>query len=186
AFTIEIVEQPLTPAQPQSVPTGGWQLFATAGNALVSPLRQFLSDMGGHGVVVCLPIQLDPSPSAPRPPQTTALEEEAVKLLLQGARAVLMNRDNARFVVVQHGCGAGGFARSLHLEAPDIVTCVIDVPANHPKAAEWIKTEIASATGFIEARYDAAGRRFEPRLRLLPMWDASGEEWPLSVDDVLL
>jgi enediyne polyketide synthase len=185
-FTVEAVERPLTPAQPQQDrKPGAWQVFAAPGHPLASSLPRLLAEAGGGGVVVCLPPQLDPSPAAHRPGQT-ALEEDCVKLLLRGASAVLMDRKNARFVLVQHGCGAGGFARSLHLEAPEIVTCLIDVPPEHPKAAEWIMAEIAAATDFTEARYDGAGRRFEQRLRLLPMTGGPTDQWPLTANDVLL
>jgi enediyne polyketide synthase len=72
-------------------------------------------------------------------------------------------------VLVQHGGGGAAFARSLHLEAPGIATCVVDVPQDHPEAASWVVAEAISAEGYSEAHYDPASRRREPFLKLLPV-----------------
>ena len=75
-----------------------------------------------------------------------------------------------RFVLVQHGGGAASFARTLHLEAPQIATCVVDVPVDHPRAADWIVAEAEAMFGFTEVHYDESGRRREPILRCCPGW----------------
>src|SRR4029079_6269410 len=93
------------------------------------------------------------------------LDEDSIRLLIQGAHVVLARTSPSTFVVVQHGGGGGGCARSLHLEAPRINTCVIDVPPNCPESADWIVQEALAANGFVEAHYDAAGVRRAPFLR---------------------
>jgi enediyne polyketide synthase len=92
-----------------------------------------------------------------------------IELLLEGARAVLAERENARFVLVQQGGGGAAFARTLYLEAPQVTTCVVNVPVAHPQAVEWVLAEARAAVGYSEAHYDASGRRREAVLRLLPL-----------------
>src|SRR6185295_711089 len=82
-----------------------------------------------------------------------------------------------RFALVQQGGVGGGFARTLHLEMRDAVTAVIDLPLDHPEAA--------AASGYVEAHYDAAGRRRVPILRLLPP-STEAAPLPLTAEDVLL
>ena len=92
--------------------------------------------------------------------------------LLDGAKHVLATRGEARFVVVQHGWGGGGFARTLYQESPGATVCVVSVPVdflNGAKIAEWVRHELSAADGFAEASYGAEGVRREPRLRLLDL-----------------
>src|SRR5262249_25713994 len=108
----------------------------------------------GIGVVVCLPVEPD---------------EGHLNLLLQAARIAVRERPPFYFVVLQHGWGGSAFARSLSLEHPEITTCVINVPAEHREAVNWIVREVETAHGFVEAYYDTAGNRYEPVLRYDPL-----------------
>jgi enediyne polyketide synthase len=132
-----------------------------------------LAGNGRHrklGVVVCLPA----GPPAAQVP-----------LLLDAARKVLARRDAARFVLVQSGAGASGFARTLFLESRQIAVTVLTIPTEAPQATDWIAAEAVVAHGFREARYDATGGRFEPRLRLVELPEAAPNA-PLTAKDVLL
>lgn len=134
-----------------------WQLLTTADYPLAEAMQSAFAKAGGGGVVLCLPPTTD---------------ETQVGLLLQATRQVLAETEHPRFVVVQHTAGVnnGGaaLARTLHLEAPQVATCVIDLPIDHAQAVEWTVAEaLATAAGFTEARYDEEGRRWEPVLRLL-------------------
>ena len=199
-FTVELVERPLPRLSairdPRSaIDVGAWRVIAPPNHPLKEPLEQAFAGSGrGGGVVVCLP----PDP-----------DERHVGLLLEGARAVLgqhppgRRRPRAgeatylsppagegadgcsRFVLVQHGGGAAGFARTLHLETPEVTTCVVNVPVDHPKATEWVLAEARTAVGYSEAHYDASGRRREPVLRLLPLREESAD-LPFGPNDVLL
>ena len=112
-------------------------------------------------------------------------ETEVIRLLLEAARMAFTARAS-RFVLVQEGCGAAAFARTLHLEHPEITTLVIDVPFDHPDAAKWVEHEIQSTSeGFTEVRYDASGTRREPRLATLTFSD-SESEFPIGPSDVVL
>jgi enediyne polyketide synthase len=169
-FTVNLVERPL-PSRPDPPGTGVWQVFSPPDYPLRGPLEQTLPRSGGDGgVLVCLP----PAP-----------DERHVSLLLQGARATLQERGPTRFVLVQHGGGGAAFARTLHLEAPEVTTCVVDVPIDHPQAAPWVLAEAQAAVAYSEAHYDAAGRRREPLLQLLPLQEEAAE-LPLGPDDLLL
>ena len=185
-FTVEFIERPLPEFGTPKSQKGGWRVIAPSDHPLATPLQQaFDGSKSGAGVVVCLPPQPD---------------ERHLKLLLEGAQAVLQEggEEKSIFVLVQHGGGGAAFARTLHLEAPDITTCVVDVPLDHPKATEWVIAEAMSAVGYTEAHYDASGRRREPVLRLLPtpefVLDANKElrpervaaDLPLGSTDVLL
>ncbi len=170
SFSVEWVEQPLPKRQ---IVTGSsqWQVIAPPDDALAEAVRQRFAQMGGGGVVVCLPPQPD---------------ERHLNLLLQAAQAAFALKESPCLVLVQHGGGGAALARTLHLEAPEIAVCVIDTPVEHPQVSEWVKQEVlAAAAGYAEARYDAEGRRWTPVLRLLPL---SGEPGglPLGPADVLL
>jgi enediyne polyketide synthase len=155
-FTVELMERPLT--RPRAAEgQGRWRVLAPPGHPLSGRLAEvFDGERRGAGVVACLP---------PEP------DESSVGLLLEAARLAMAPGSATRFVLVQHGGGGAGFARSLHLEAPGIATCVVDVPPDHPGAASWVVAEAISAEGYTEAHYDSAGRRREPFLRLLPIAD---------------
>lgn len=193
SFAVELVEaaRPAV-ARPRAADGGAaghWQVFATPEHPLAPALRERLAQTGLDGVLLCLPAQPD---------------ESVIPLLLEAARAALARKDDARFVLAQHGWGAAGLVRTLQLEAPGLTACVVNVPPERPEAADWIAAEVAVARGYAEAHYDAQGRRFEPRLALadLPAPSASlegGETahastdfptpttgMPLGPDDVLL
>ncbi|HME00033.1 MAG TPA: SDR family NAD(P)-dependent oxidoreductase [Terriglobia bacterium] len=172
SFTIELVERSLTHGHAAS-DEGKWQVIASPAHPLAAPLERAFAACGeGSGTVVCLPPEADESDS-----------DSVISILLQGADKVL-EVGPTRFILVQQDGGAASFARTLHLEAPQVTTCVVDVPFDHPKAVEWIIAESLAASNFVEARYDATGRRFQPFLRLLPQGDIS--ELPLGPSDVLL
>lgn len=166
-FTVEWVERPLPP-NPREGERPREPLTVIA--PLDHPLASALQKLRGGGVVLCLP----PAPN-----------EQHISLLLQAARAALAQKSGARFILVQQGCGAAAFARTLHLEHPEIITCVIDLPFDRPEAANWIQQEADAADGYSEARYDASGIRHEPRLVPLPISDSAGE-FPLGPSDVVL
>lgn len=171
-FTIELVERALSRREKQPVTNGDWQVFAPDGHPLADSLRQSLAECGeGKGVVVCLPPRAD---------------EQHVGLLLDGARAVAKDKEDARFVLVQHGGGAAAFARTLHLEMPQVTTAVVDVPEDDPSATRWIVAEALAATRYSEAYYDATGVRREPVWRHLPASDATASQPALDAGDVLV
>jgi enediyne polyketide synthase len=159
AFGIEMVEvsrslrakgNSASVARPAPAP--GWQLFAPAGHPFAASLKLALEELENGGVAVCLP----ETPS-----------EEHIKLLLEGARAVLALNSSPVFLLVQHGWGGSGFARSLHLETPRLSVCVVNVPLRDHRSVPWIAAEAVWASGYTEAHYDHTGRRTEPRLASL-------------------
>src|SRR5205085_3455137 len=149
---------------------GDWRVFAPADLPLAARLRQQLPDCAGHGVVLCL----RPGP-----------DEGDAGFLLEAAHAALTEEAMSYFVLVQQGGGAASLAKTLHLEAPAITACVVDLPLDHPQASEWIMREIGAASGYVEARYDAKGKRRQPVLALLPMPEQPAP-LALSADDVIL
>src|SRR6185369_10783322 len=156
-FSIEYVERALPRSENQSE-AGVWSILGAPDHPLRSALQKYFAlSRVGRGIVVLLP---------PEP------DESHVGLLLEGARAALKGGDDFRFVLVQdseHGGAAGSFARTLHLEAKNLHTCVVDVPFQHPEAAAWIVTEALATRGYTEARYTADGKRYEPVLRPLEL-----------------
>jgi enediyne polyketide synthase len=149
----------------------GWRVFSPKDLPLAVSLREKLARTGGDGVVLCLP----ENPT-----------EEIIGLLLDSARAVMAVKREPRFVLVQHGWGGAGFARTLHLETPGLTTCVVNVPQSHPQAVDWIIAEALSASGYSEAHYDTDGCRREPRLKLVSFVGEETGKFPIGPDDVLL
>ncbi|HEX6289018.1 MAG TPA: type I polyketide synthase [Herpetosiphonaceae bacterium] len=167
-FQVSLVERARRSAPAAS--QGIWTILAPSGYPLTESLnRAFAESNQGQGVVVCLP----PDPDV-----------QQLGLLLSGAQMAL-NRRSGTFVVVQHGGGGAPLARTAHLEAPAIDTCVVDVPLDHPEATAWIVGEALAARGYVEAHYDADGTRREPLLRLLPL-ASEADDLPLDPSDVLL
>ncbi|WP_315785269.1 SDR family NAD(P)-dependent oxidoreductase [Fischerella sp. JS2] len=173
-FTIELVERSLPRRQVANLP-GSWKVITTLDHPLAEPLQQAFQDCEGSGVVVCLPaVELG----------TASLQElPHIELLLEAYSAVLA-QENARFVLVQQSGGGAGFARTLYLEAPQVTTCVVNVPMDRSQAAEWVLAEARAAIGYSEAHYDELGIRYEPVLKVLPQLETSAV--PLKADDVLL
>jgi enediyne polyketide synthase len=172
-FSIEFVERDL-PRRDRPSETGDWRILAPPDHSLKDAVqRSFAASDAGRGVVVLLPSESD---------------ESHIDLLLDGAREALKGGDDFRFVLVEHGGGAASFARTLHLEAKNLNTCVVVVPPDHPDAAGWIVAEALAARGYAEARYSSDGKRWEPVLRPLVPEPAEVEtcELPLTTDDVLV
>ena len=167
-FTVELVARNL-PRRPLGTPEAerSWRVIAPPGHPLAGELAARLA---GTGVALCLPADVD---------------ERHAGLFVEAARAALAAPRPLRFALVQQGGVGGGFARTLHLEVRDAVTAVIDLPLDHPEAAAWVAAEVTAASGYIEAHYDAAGRRRVPVLRLLPSGGEAGPP-PLTGEDVLL
>jgi enediyne polyketide synthase len=171
SFTVDLVERP-RPRQPAADAAGPWRVIAAPGHPLAEELRQaFDHARAGRGVATCLP---------PEP------DERHVAWLLEGARALFAEQAVDRFMLVQHGGGAASFARTLYLESPQIPTCVVDVPVDHPRAVEWIVAEAEAMFGFTEVHYDQSGCRREPVLRLLSHSQEDRASAPLGPADVLL
>ncbi|MEV0565414.1 type I polyketide synthase [Dactylosporangium sp. NPDC050588] len=173
-WSLDLDELPLPPrTAPQD--NGAWQVYADAGNPLAEPLRRELERAGvGAGLLVCLPEQCT---------------EEQLQFALHGAKAAVTGRDQGqgtakRFVLVQHGRGAAGLAKTVRLEAPHLTTTVVHVPAV-PAAVGWVVAEVAATNGFAEAYYDLGGVRRVPTLRAMPVEPAITHV-PLARTDVLL
>jgi enediyne polyketide synthase len=168
AFVVNDVESPLPP--PTDLKNErGWRIISADDHPLRQALHKTFIPRGDGGVVVCLP---------PEP------DEKVLGLLLDGARAVL-NDGASYFILVQQDNGAASFAKTLHLEAPDVRTCVVNLPFDHPNAVDWLAAEAKAVTGFSQAHYDSEGVRRTPVLELLPL-EEGPTGIPLDSGDVLL
>lgn len=169
-FTIDLIEKPMLQRQ-ATTQSGKWNVLAVPQHPLADLLRRAFEDLrAGSGTVVCLPRNSD---------------ERHISLLLEGAREVLGNKEGGKFVLVQHEGGAAAFARTLHLEAQRIDTCVVNVPEKLPQAVDWVIAEALAAKGFVEAHYDRVGRRYEPVAKVLP-GDSNVAEPLFSAEDVVV
>ena len=174
SFTVELVESPLNASLPTPNPTASnWCIIAPKDYALKTPLETAFSQYEGNGVVVCLPSNFN---------------ETIIDSLLKGAK-IAINESNY-FILVQQGYSAASFARTLYLENPDIKTCVIDVPLNHPQAVNWIITETLSTEGYNEIYYDDNGIRRSRVLKAggktsFPVSSSLHLPIPLTPNDVL-
>ncbi len=182
-FAVEYVVAPKpAPDFTPGISTAGlaraeWTAFAPDGHPLAEPLRAALSIAGvGDGVLLCLNEDSD---------------ADDVGLFLDAGRAVLAAPNGTRFVVVQHGLGASGLAKTLRLEDPSARTTIVDLADVNPVdpealgiAVSTVVTEVAATNDFSEVRYDPAGVRTVPKLGALKPSEAEGT--PLGTEDVLL
>ncbi|HEV7990864.1 MAG TPA: SDR family NAD(P)-dependent oxidoreductase [Gemmatimonadaceae bacterium] len=168
-FTMRLVERPL-PAPRVNGGIGEWRVIAVQDDPLAAVLREMLPTVAGNGVAALLPAH----PS-----------ESHVAALLDAARALLALPAPRYALFVQRGGGATAFARTLHLEVPDAVVCVVDVPGDASEWARCVVAEVAGARGFVEAHYDVEGRRYEPVFRPLSLGEGERRH-ALTADDVVL
>ena len=110
-------------------------------------------------------------------------------LLSAGQAAVRGRRGALLLVEPESSAGGAAFARSLHLEAPEVAVTVVTVPFTGTGEADlWaerIAAETRRSTGFAHARLDGEGRRRVPLVRLLPDLDEV-DAAPLADDEVVL
>ncbi|HEV7671797.1 MAG TPA: type I polyketide synthase [Thermoanaerobaculia bacterium] len=179
AFRVEWIERPLADRLPPSGhPTAGdsgavWRVV-TVGNpeSFGEAIRARLAveEWSEPGVVLVLPAELDAS---------------ACTGFLSAARA-LPFRGPARFVMVQQR-GGGGFARTLHLERPEVQTLVVEIDPADPTAPDRVVKEILAqqrSRGHVEARWEGDLRQIR-QIRLAP----AGQEVAapsLGPEDVVL
>ena len=164
---IELVEKPLRHVLVRS--PGNWNVIGTEESLLRDHLRDEFHSVPGKGIICCVPGELN--------------ERDAL-FLLQSAQAALEEK-RSQVIFVQHSGGAGALARTLYLENPSTKVALVNVPAEHSDAARWVAAEASANQGFVEAYYDQAGNRREPRLKLLsPEPDANTNA--LGPNDVLL
>ncbi|MEU8639224.1 type I polyketide synthase [Amycolatopsis sp. NPDC048633] len=179
-FAVEYVPAP-RPAADLTSGAGNaeWQVFATPRHPLAEPLKAALArSSAGDGVLLCLPADCDSS---------------HVGLFLEAGRAVMAAPNGTRFVVVHHGYGAAGLARTLRLEDPSAKTTIVDLADPAPSdvdaiasAVTTVVAEVAATTDFAEARYGADGGRTVPRLSALPAPKPGPLRDSLDATDVLL
>ncbi|MFC0099218.1 SDR family NAD(P)-dependent oxidoreductase [Micromonospora marina] len=172
-FTIELVEEPVEriPAGPAG--PGDWRLYAPAGHPYAEALRDALAGAGvGAGVLLC-------------PDED---EEVDVDLALRAVQAAVAQRPGNRLVVVQHGRGVSGLARTARLEGTNLHVTLVEA-APFDDLVQRVVREVAATDGYAESHHDADGTRRVPLLRPLPPPGPvhGGPAGPqLRPDDVLL
>jgi enediyne polyketide synthase len=174
SFRVELVETryPAAPLRGYRRTDGDecWQVVAPEDLEWACAWGEALSrEVGGQGVLLVLP----PGPLVSR-----------VRLLLQGAKALVARLGIERFVLVQSEGGGAAFAKTVALEYPHLATCVVDLPWEHPRSLDWLVSETRAAVGYTEVHYDHSGCRRVPVLRVLPASPAPLVRL-LGPDDVL-
>lgn len=145
AFSTRLADRPLPPRTRAAEPDE-WRVVAPPDLAGASELA------GGRGVALCLPAEMG---------------EEHLPLFVEAARFVLEGPRPLRFLLVEAGGVGGGFARTLHLEHPEVATVLVHLDADLPlagAAADVAAEARAPAAGFAEVRLGAGGRRRVPGL----------------------
>jgi enediyne polyketide synthase len=166
-LSVTQVERPLRRLPARS--PGNWEIAVAEESVLQNRLREKFRTVPGAGLVCCVPGKHD---------------ARAAAFLLRTTKMALQ-RDLKQITFLQQGSGVGALARALYLEHPDVRVTVVNAPFEHPDAAEWAAAEASANYSFVEACYDFAGVRREPRLKLAwPEPDADCR--PLGSDDVLL
>lgn len=159
-------EAPL-PAAPEPA-AGRWLMRGTA-HRLRARVETALAGVRGGGLAVVFPV-------------ATADPFEVVEAARSAAASLEAGRT---FLLVQGGPFVDSLARSVFAEAPHLNVCVVEVPPDHPSAGAWIAREVATAKGFVEARYDETGCRTVPALQ--PIWLPRGDgHAAFGPDDVVV
>ncbi len=172
-FIVEWIRCPLRRRAGPSQPPGSWQVF---------PLhhglgeRLLLSGLPGNGVLACL---------------SEGPLEDQTATLLKAAHIALAGEGRRYFVVLGGASVAAGFARTVHLEDPEILTRIIVVHmpekvGTSDRLIGWVSEEVSAPGDCLEARYSSNGERSQCMMKL---WDhAAGEESrvPLGRGDVIL
>lgn len=156
--------EPREPAATGEAPPCRWTVHVPGGQPLRDAIAAAFAGGDGdgeEGVLICLPPDL---------------EHSHADLLLRA------NPGASRNAFLQHGGGAGGFARSLALERPEASVCVVDLPVD-ARLLPRARAEAEAATGFCEVRLDSPGGRRVPVLR--PFEPLPGPPL-LRDDDVIL
>jgi enediyne polyketide synthase len=167
AFAASLEELPLPDRGPVE-DDGPWVLYG--GTSLAEPLRRALERAGvGPGVLACLPANCTPEQLGP---------------VLEAAKRAAAGDAGARFVVVQHGRGAAGLAKTLRQEAPQLHVTIAHVP-ELAEAVGWVVAEVAATASFTEVHYGTDGIRRVPVLCAMPV-QATRASLPLDRGDVLL
>lgn len=144
AFAVRLERRAAPPAERR--PARRWTVHAPDDHPLRDAITAaFAGGEGDEGMLICLPPDL---------------EDSHADLLLRTAAGA------PRYAFLQHGGGAGGFARSLALERPDAHVCIVDMPAD-AEVLEQARAEAEAATGFVDVRLDADGGRRVPVLQPL-------------------
>jgi enediyne polyketide synthase len=169
AWRVDLDELPL-PARTAPHERGDWQEYAEPGHPLAGRLREALqrADLG-TGVLVLLPADRS---------------RAALPLALTAAQEAARLPAGGRYVLVQHGPGAAGLAKSLHLEAPGLRVTVVHVPPG-VEAADRIVAEVAATDRFSEVFLEESGVRRVPTMRAMPVTPARTAP-ALGAADVLL
>jgi enediyne polyketide synthase len=166
-FTVEWVEETLEVSNQELKVGGNWMVIADDDYPGKPTLEKACQEWPGFGVVICLKPNLD---------------ESQIELLLAGAKRVINDSSPEKsLVLVQHGSGGSGFARTFYLENPAVTTCVVDLPYQHSEALNWITTEVQNAKGYVEVSYHPEGIRRVPRLMIPPTPLNKGDLWKPDV-----
>ncbi|MER7760776.1 type I polyketide synthase [Streptomyces sp. NPDC097619] len=168
-FAVDLDEVPLGP--PGTTDSNGtWELHTAGPGDFGRQLKEALESAGvGSGVVVWLP------PACPA---------DHIAQALDGAKAALAGDRERRFVLVQHGRGAAGLAKTLHQEG-HLRTTIVHTPRPGEETVRAVLAEVAATTRFTEVHYDEQGTRRVPTLRALPVAPARTEH-VIGTGDVLL
>ena len=172
AFMMEWMPRRLASRARLQQPCGNWTLFHGQHPELAAAVSRKI--LPGSGMIVCLS-------------QASSLETQA-SVLLDAAQELLVDRGRRRYFVVVGGAGvASAFARTLHLEDPDILTRMIEAPLDSD-IVDRIIAEIGAGEECTEARYESSGERFRAFMRLLDMSRETNEVACISLDskDVVL
>ncbi len=144
-----------------------WTVVIEEGHPLGAAIRDaFAGDDGEQAILICLP----PDPDA----------ADAAWLLRAGQRVLAEGVRRCAFL--QHGGGACGFAKTLHLEHGRADVCVIDLPAD-ASLLPAARRRAESARGFAEVCMDETGACRSPVLR--PFEPSAGAA-RLGAGDVVL
>lgn len=177
---------------------------------LVQEISQQLSQAGAivqvysYAQLLANPVATDFSDCIAILPRTTSPETFLpLSEMVSRLRSIATLNTSANLAYVQFGggyfgggniseppevCCAAGFARSVHLERPDVKVRVIDLDKNIPpdQSAPLVISELESPPSIVTVGYDARRVRLVPQSRLQQPVDYPSRKLSWSSEDVIL
>lgn len=172
AYTLQQRPVPLTPTALNFQGLGEWQFFATGQHEKFQDVLSELKHWGSKGVLVVI---------------ADEFKTAHIELLLQASHAALNSEQGIDYFVLLQQCPspAAAVIKTLHLEAPHIITLILEVPLSHPQLKQWLISELQAVDGYVQACYDETGLRHQATLELLTLGSGK-QKLIMNAHDVML
>ena len=172
AYQVERFKEPLTNTEIDYQGNGQWLLFSNKKHEKIQDLIAELNSWGRLGVLLVI---------------DESFEQADISLVLKASLAALNQKNAVDYFVLlqQQATPIASVIRTLHLEAPHISTVILEIAITHQDLNQCVISELQKTENFSESYYDSDGRRWQPKLMLIP-FDKDNLSLPINQNDILL